>query len=87
MGISCAQPCRYSGRVILSVTIGMDGTVQGIRVMKEVGVGLDEKRHRAAEIWPIRMVNPSSTLARLKSFSDWYRVDTIPVERPAEEGG
>ncbi len=49
----------------------------GVRVMKEVGVGLDEKRHRAVEIWPIRMVNPSSTLARLKSFSDWYSVDAI----------
>lgn len=46
-----ARNARYQGIVMLSVTIGLDGTMQDIRVKRAIGLGLDEKAIEAVKQW------------------------------------
>ena len=38
-----ARQAKYSGTVLLSVVVDTNGTARSIRVVKSLGMGLDEK--------------------------------------------
>ncbi len=46
-----ARKAKYSGTVLLSLVVGIDGKAQNIRVVKGVGLGLDEKAIEAVQKW------------------------------------
>jgi TonB family protein len=46
-----ARLAKYSGTVVLAVQIFPDGTAQNIRVVKGIGLGLDEKAVEAINKW------------------------------------
>jgi TonB family protein len=46
-----ARAAKYAGEVILSVTIGADGTTRDVKVVQPLGLGLDEKAVDAVRAW------------------------------------
>jgi protein TonB len=46
-----ARKARYQGRVVLDTTILADGSVQVVRVIRSIGLGLDEKAIAAVLQW------------------------------------
>ena len=46
-----AREAHISGRVVLSVTIGTNGRVKYVKVVKSLGFGLDENAVRAIHTW------------------------------------
>jgi protein TonB len=46
-----ARKAKYSGTVLLQLVVGIDGKAQNIRVVKGVGLGLDEKAVEAVQKW------------------------------------
>ena len=46
-----ARAAKYQGTVVLYVTIGTDGLVRNIKVLKSLGLGLDEKAIEAVQGW------------------------------------
>jgi TonB family protein len=46
-----ARKAKYSGTVLLSLVVDVDGRARNIRVVKGVGLGLDEKAVEAVQKW------------------------------------
>ena len=46
-----ARKARYQGTVLLAIEIGANGRVSNIRVLRGLGLGLDEKAMAAVEKW------------------------------------
>ncbi len=46
-----ARAAKYQGTVVLGVVIGTDGTASQMRVVKSLGLGLDEKAIEAVQQW------------------------------------
>jgi len=46
-----ARKAKYSGTVLLQLVVGIDGKAHDIKVMKGVGLGLDEKAIEAVQKW------------------------------------
>ena len=46
-----ARFAKYAGTVVLTVEIFPDGTAQNLRVVKALGLGLDEKAVEAINKW------------------------------------
>jgi periplasmic protein TonB len=46
-----ARKARYQGTVILWMIVGVDGHARDIRVLRSVGLGLDEKAIQAVRTW------------------------------------
>ena len=46
-----ARKAKYSGAVTLSIVVNTDGTADSIRVVKSLGMGLDEKAIEAVQRW------------------------------------
>jgi TonB family protein len=49
-----ARKAKYSGSVLLSIVVNTDGKAEDIRVMKSLGMGLDEKAIEAVQKWRFR---------------------------------
>ena len=49
-----ARAAKYQGTVVLSVTIGADGIVSAAKVLRSLGMGLDEKAIEAVRQWRFR---------------------------------
>jgi TonB family protein len=49
-----ARKAKYSGTVTLSVVVDTDGKARNIKVVKSLGMGLDEKAIEAVEKWKFR---------------------------------
>jgi TonB family protein len=49
-----ARAAKYQGTVILHVEIGPDGTASNIKVVRSLGMGLDEKAVEAVKQWKFR---------------------------------
>jgi protein TonB len=49
-----ARKARYSGVVVLSAIIDKDGQPREIRVIRSLGMGLDEKAIEAVQKWRFR---------------------------------
>ena len=49
-----ARKAKYSGIVVLSVIVDSEGYARDIRVMKSLGMGLDEKATEAVRKWKFR---------------------------------
>ncbi len=49
-----ARAAKYSGSVMLSIVVGTDGKAQDIKVVKSLGMGLDEKAIEAVQRWVFR---------------------------------
>jgi len=49
-----ALAAKYSGSVMLSIVVGTDGKAQDIKVVKSLGMGLDEKAVEAVLQWVFR---------------------------------
>jgi len=46
-----ARNAKYQGTLTMSVSIGADGAMHGVRVLKSLGLGLDEKGIEAVKQW------------------------------------
>ena len=46
-----ARKAKYQGTVVLWVVIGADGRPRDIRVVRSLGMGLDEKAVEAVRMW------------------------------------
>lgn len=46
-----ARKAKYSGAVLLSIVVNADGTPTSIRIVKSLGMGLDEKAIEAVQKW------------------------------------
>ena len=46
-----ARKAKYSGLVILSIVVNTDGTASAIKLVKSLGMGLDEKAMEAVQKW------------------------------------
>jgi len=46
-----ARVAKYQGTVVVAITIDTDGTVQDMRVVRGLGLGLDEKALQAISQW------------------------------------
>jgi TonB family protein len=46
-----ARKAKYSGFVLLSIIVNTDGRAEEIRVVKSLGMGLDEKAIEAVQKW------------------------------------
>jgi len=46
-----ARKAKYTGRVTLSIVVSVDGKAEQIRVIKSLGMGLDEKAVEAIQQW------------------------------------
>jgi len=49
-----ARKAKYSGSVLLSIVVNTDGKAEDIRVVKSLGMGLDEKAIEAVQKWRFR---------------------------------
>ena len=49
-----ARKAKYSGAVMLSIVVNTDGRADSIKVIKSLGMGLDEKAIEAVERWRFR---------------------------------
>ena len=49
-----ARKAKYQGTVILSVEVDTDGVPQNIRVIRSIGLGLDEKAIEAVQRWKFK---------------------------------
>ena len=49
-----ARKAKYSGAVMLSIVVNIDGRADSIKVIKSLGMGLDEKAIEAVGRWPFR---------------------------------
>jgi TonB family protein len=49
-----ARKAKYSGAVMLSIVVDTDGRAENIRVVKSLGMGLDEKAVEAVQRWRFR---------------------------------
>ena len=49
-----ARKAKYSGPVLLSIVVNTDGKAEDIRVVKSLGMGLDEKAIEAVQKWRFR---------------------------------
>ena len=46
-----ARKAKYSGSVMLSIVVNTDGKAEDIKVVKSLGMGLDEKAVEAVRKW------------------------------------
>ena len=46
-----ARQAKYQGTVVLSLIVGADGRAHGFRVVRSLGMGLDEKAIEAVQQW------------------------------------
>lgn len=46
-----ARKAKYQGTVLLWIEVGADGKVHGVRVLRTLGLGLDEKAIEAVKTW------------------------------------
>jgi TonB family protein len=46
-----ARAARYSGTVVLEIVVRKDGTVDVVRVVRPLGLGLDEQAVKAVKQW------------------------------------
>jgi TonB family protein len=49
-----ARKAKYSGAVMLAIVVNTDGRADNIKVIKSIGMGLDEKAIEAVERWRFR---------------------------------
>ncbi|MGD0000227.1 MAG: energy transducer TonB [Bryobacteraceae bacterium] len=49
-----ARKAKFQGTVMLSVVVGVDGTAKDIRVVRSLGMGLDEKAVEAVSKWKFK---------------------------------
>jgi TonB family protein len=49
-----ARNAKFQGTVMLSVVVGVDGTAKDIRVVRSLGMGLDEKAVEAVSKWKFK---------------------------------
>ncbi len=49
-----ARKVKLQGLVVLAASVGIDGRLKDIRVVRQLGLGLDEKAVQAAELWLFR---------------------------------
>jgi periplasmic protein TonB len=49
-----ARAAKYSGSVMLSVVVDTEGKAQQLKVVKSLGMGLDEKAIEAVQQWRFR---------------------------------
>jgi protein TonB len=49
-----ARKAKYQGTVVLTIEVGEDGKLRGLRVVRGLGLGLDEKAIEAVSRWKFR---------------------------------
>ncbi len=49
-----ARKAKYQGTVVLNVTVNEDGTVGNVKVLRSLGLGLDEKAIEAVQHWKFK---------------------------------
>jgi protein TonB len=62
-----ARKAKYSGEVMLSIVVNTDGKAEDIRVVKSLGMGLDEKAIEAVQKWRFIPGKKSGVAVRVKA--------------------
>jgi protein TonB len=62
-----ARKAKYSGEVTLSIVVNTDGKAEEIRVVKSLGMGLDEKAIEAVQKWRFTPGKKAGVAVRVKA--------------------
>jgi TonB family protein len=62
-----ARKAKYSGAVMLSIVVNTAGRPDNIKVIKSLGMGLDEKAIEAVERWRFRPGTKDGVPARVRA--------------------
>jgi len=62
-----ARKAKYSGAVTLSIVVNTDGRAEDIRVVRSLGMGLDEKAVEAVEKWRFRPGTNKGVAVRVRA--------------------
>jgi periplasmic protein TonB len=62
-----ARKAKYSGAVMLAIVVNTDGRADDIRVIKSLGMGLDEKAIEAVQRWRFRPGTKDGVPARVRA--------------------
>jgi TonB family protein len=62
-----ARKAKYSGAVVLSIVVNTDGRAGNIKVVRSLGMGLDEKAIEAVERWRFRPGTNNGIAVRVRA--------------------
>jgi TonB family protein len=62
-----ARKAKYSGAVMLSIVVNTDGRADSIKVIKSLGMGLDEKAIEAVQRWRFRPGTKAGVPVRVRA--------------------
>ena len=62
-----ARKAKYSGEVMLSIVVSVDGKAEEIKVIKSLGMGLDEKAIEAVQKWRFKPGTKAGVAVRVKA--------------------
>jgi periplasmic protein TonB len=62
-----ARKAKYSGAVLLSIVVNTDGQATDIRIVKSLGMGLDEKAIEAVQQWRFKPGTNKGTAVRVRA--------------------
>src|SRR3569623_512417 len=62
-----ARKSKYSGSVLLSIVVNTDGKAEDIKIVKSLGMGLDEKAIEAVQKWRFRPGKNKGTPVKVKA--------------------
>ena len=62
-----ARIAKYSGSVLLAIVVNTDGTADDIRVVKSLGMGLDEKAIEAVQNWRFKPGTNKGVAVRVRA--------------------
>ena len=68
-----ARKTKLQGSVLLSVLVGADGRAKDVRVLRGLGMGLDENAIQAIRNWQFI---PAKDAAQ-RPFASWIKVETV----------
>ena len=62
-----ARKAKYSGEVMLSIVVSVDGKAEEIKVIRSLGMGLDEKAIEAVQKWRFKPGTKNGAAVRVKA--------------------
>jgi TonB family protein len=71
------------GTVVLSVEVGIDGAAHDIRVLRSLGMGLDDKAVEAVQLWEFE---PGTRDGQPVAIAATIEVNFRPPGLPADRG-
>lgn len=81
-----ARDAGLEGTVVLGVEVGTDGLAHGIRVLRRLGMGLDEKAVETVRSWKFEPgTRDGKPVAVSAAIEMNFRLSGLPADRPKKE--